>query len=160
MRVAAKARTKGLPRHPRSSSGNSHVHAPQETIRAQNLSLPVCPGVSGGTFNAEGYSFVNFSAEEVLADLRAFLLEARARRPALRVVVTVSPVPSAATAEPRHVWTATSYSKAVLRVAAEAIAKESNTASFPSFEVITSPCSGPLPPGTPIGGYIRRERGV
>ena len=103
--------------------------------------FPVCPGVSGGTFDAERYAFVNFTADEVLADLRAFLAEARAVRPELRVVVTVSPVPLAATAEPRHVWTSTTYSKAALRVVAEAIAKEPYTAYFPSYEVITSPAS-------------------
>lgn len=101
--------------------------------------FPVCPGVSGGTFDPDRYAFVNFSVEDVLADLRAFLAEARAVRPDLRVVVTVSPVPLVATAEPRHVWTSTTYSKSVLRVVAEAIAREPNTAYFPSFEVITSP---------------------
>lgn len=103
--------------------------------------FPVCPGVTGGTFDADRYAFVNFSVDEVLADLRSFLAEARAVRPDLRVVVTVSPVPLAATAEPRHVWTSTTYSKSVLRVVAEAIAKEPYTAYFPSYEVITSPAS-------------------
>ena len=109
--------------------------------RDEGAVFPVCPGVSGGTFDAERYAFVNFTADEVLADLRAFLAEARAVRPELRVVVTVSPVPLAATAEARHVWTSTTYSKAALRVVAEAIAKEPYTAYFPSYEVITSPAS-------------------
>ena len=107
--------------------------------REDGAVFPVCPGVSGGTFDANRYAFVNFSADEVLADLRTFLTEVRAVRPKLRVIVTVSPVPLAATAEPRHVWTSTTYSKAALRIAAEAISQEPNTAYFPSYEVITSP---------------------
>jgi hypothetical protein len=109
------------------------------TSREDGAVFPVCPGVSGGTFDADRYAFVNFSFEEVLADLRAFLAEARAVRPGLRVVVTVSPVPLAATAEPRHVWTSTTYSKSVLRLVAEEIAREPETAYFPSYEVITAP---------------------
>ena len=108
--------------------------------REDGAVFPICPGVMGGTFDPQRYSFVNFGAEEVIADLRAFLSEARAINPALRVVLTVSPVPLAATAEPRHVWTSTTWSKAVLRVAAEAVT-DAAAAYFPSYEIITSPAA-------------------
>ncbi len=107
--------------------------------RADGAVFPICPGVSAGDFSSERYAFMNFGVDEVSSDLRAFLSELRAVNPAIRFVLTVSPVPLAATAEPRHVWTSTTYSKAVLRVAAEMMTKEPNVAYFPSFEVVTSP---------------------
>jgi hypothetical protein len=55
--------------------------------------------------------------------------------------VTVSPVPLAATAEDRHVLVATNYSKAVLRVAADMLARLDGVAYFPSYEIIMSPSS-------------------
>jgi hypothetical protein len=56
----------------------------------------------------------------------------------VRVLLTVSPVPLIATYEERHVLTATTYSKSVLRVAAETIVRETDWVDyFPSFEIIT-----------------------
>ena len=54
-------------------------------------------------------------------------------------MLTVSPVPLAATAEPGcHVLAATTYSKAVLRVAAETVWKRfDNVHYFPSYEIVT-----------------------
>ena len=78
---------------------------------------------------------------EVVDDLNAFLTELRAVNPKARLILTVSPVPLAATAEPRHVWTSTTLSKAVLRVAAEQIAQLPDVIYFPSYEVITSPAA-------------------
>jgi hypothetical protein len=58
-------------------------------------------------------------------------------------MLTVSPVPLAATYENRHVWLSTTYSKAALRVAAdEAVRKFENVFYFPSYEIITSPAAG------------------
>jgi hypothetical protein len=47
----------------------------------------------------------------------------------------------AATAEPRHVWTSTTASKAVLRVAAEEIARRPGVVYFPAYEIVTSPAA-------------------
>ena len=54
-------------------------------------------------------------------------------------MLTVSPVPLMATAEPEaHVLSATTYSKSVLRVAAEVLRKQfDHVHSFPSYEIIT-----------------------
>ena len=101
--------------------------------------FPTCPGVAAGSFDPERHVFRNFDAGEVTADLRAFLAELREINPEVRVILTVSPVPLAATAEARHVWTSTTWSKAVLRVAAEAVIDGDRVAYFPSYEVITSP---------------------
>jgi hypothetical protein len=103
--------------------------------------FPICPGVVAGEFDPDQYVFLNFGVEEVIADLNAFLQEVWTVNPGLRIVFTVSPVSLAATAEPKHVWTASTYSKSVLRVAAEALSRLPNVAYFPAYEVITSPAS-------------------
>jgi hypothetical protein len=52
--------------------------------------------------------------------------------------LTVSPVPLIATYEDQHVLVATTYSKAVLRVAADVVSKaDPRICYFPSFEIIT-----------------------
>lgn len=99
---------------------------------------PVCPGVAGGSFSPNLHVFHNFSAEEVIGDLRAFFKRFRSVNPAAKIILTVSPVPLVATATDDHVLTATTYSKSVLRVAAQVAADtDSNSAYFPSYEIIT-----------------------
>jgi hypothetical protein len=67
----------------------------------------------------------------------------RSTNPTCRFILTVSPVPLVATYERRHVWTSTTYSKAVLRVAADEVERMFPFVTyFPSFEVITSPAAG------------------
>ncbi|MDE3176336.1 MAG: GSCFA domain-containing protein [Pseudomonadota bacterium] len=106
--------------------------------RADGAAFPLCPGVAGGEFDESRYAFVNLSVAEVVADLEAVLQFVRTKNPAAKVMLTVSPVPLVATATDRNVLTATAYSKAVLRVAAEEIANaHPHVAYFPSFEVIT-----------------------
>lgn len=102
---------------------------------------PLCPGVAAGEFDPERHEFHNLSAAEVIEDLDGFLDEVREVNPGLRVIFTVSPVALAATAEPRHVWTSTTASKAALRVAADDISRRPGVVYFPSYEVITSPAA-------------------
>lgn len=101
--------------------------------------FPLCPGVEGGEFSEESYEFYNQSVDDVVNDINDFMSMLKAMNPTAQVVLTVSPVPLMATAEPgSHVLDATMYSKAVLRVAAESIRKErSDVHYFPSFEIIT-----------------------
>ena len=102
--------------------------------------FPVCPGAAGGTFDPARHAFRNQTVDEVTADLAASLRELRALNPSVKVVLTVSPVPLVATAGDDHVLSATTYSKAVLRVAAATIAaREPATYYFPSYEVISGP---------------------
>ncbi len=77
---------------------------------------PLCPGVNGGTYDESKHGFLNLSLDQTIADLLEFLK--------------------------RHVWVSTKLSKAVLRLAAEAVssAKE-NVAYFPSYEIVTAPTS-------------------
>jgi hypothetical protein len=100
--------------------------------------FPLAPGVSGGAYDPQKYEFVNFDVDEVSGDFRKFLRRLRKINPRARIILTVSPVPLVATFEPKHVIVSTTYSKSVLRVAAEQIARrEESVAYFPSYEIIT-----------------------
>lgn len=100
---------------------------------------PLAPGVAGGSFDPTEHEFVNFTAAELEYDLVTFLQKLRSVNSDATVVLTVSPVPLIATYERRHVLSSTTYSKAALRVAADAIEKKfSNVIYFPSYEIITS----------------------
>jgi hypothetical protein len=111
------------------------------SAKADGAVYPLCPGVAAGRFDPDKHEFQNFGVREVAGDLDAFLAELRAVNPKSRLILTVSPVPLAATAEPRHVWTSTTLSKAVLRLAAEEIAQRAGVVYFPSYEIITSPAA-------------------
>jgi hypothetical protein len=101
--------------------------------------FPLCPGVEGGRFDPEKHVFYNQTAADVVADMSAFLDGLKAVNPACRVMLTVSPVPLMASASPgAHVLSATTYSKSVLRVAAETLRSNYDFVDyFPSYEIIT-----------------------
>jgi hypothetical protein len=102
--------------------------------------FPLCPGVAGGLFDPTAHALHNLRAAEVRQQLGAFIERLRAVNPRARVLLTVSPVPLTATADGGHVLAATTYSKAVLRVAAQEAADElPDVFYFPSFEIITGP---------------------
>lgn len=101
--------------------------------------FPLCPGTARGTFDPARHQLRNLSVAETAQDLRDFIALLHSVNPAARVILTVSPVPLVATAEPQHVLTATTYAKANLRVAAEMMSREGLAAYFPSYEIITSP---------------------
>ncbi|MGG5818831.1 GSCFA domain-containing protein [Falsiroseomonas sp. HW251] len=104
---------------------------------------PVCPGTVAGRFDPVRHGFRNLSVAEVVADLRQALALMREVNPGLRLLLTVSPVPLAATATDQHVVVATTLSKAVLRAAAaEVAAGDPGVDYFPSFELVTSHLSG------------------
>jgi hypothetical protein len=109
--------------------------------RVDGAVYPLCPGVAAGTFDPARHEFLNLGVRETVEDLGMFLDALRMVNPRARMILTVSPVPLAATAEPRHVWTSTTYSKAVLRVAAEEITRKPGVIYFPSYEIITSPAA-------------------
>jgi hypothetical protein len=77
--------------------------------------------------------------EDVIDDLVQFREALAAVNPRAQIVFTVSPVPLVATAEPgANVLSATTYSKSVLRVAAETMRRRfANVHYFPSYEIIT-----------------------
>ncbi len=101
--------------------------------------VPLAPGVAGGEPGPD-YTFKNLGVEEMVADLKTFIRRLRVVNPAVRLILTVSPVPLVATYEPEHVLTATTYSKAALRVAADMVARsEEDVCYFPSYEIISGP---------------------
>lgn len=98
----------------------------------------LCPGCGAGTHDPDAHRFRNFTVAEVAEDLAAAIGFMRARNPALKVLLTVSPVPLIATFEAQHVLTATTYSKSVLRVTAQMVADAHPQVDyFPSYEIIT-----------------------
>ena len=100
--------------------------------------FPVCPGVSGGEFDPERYSFVNLTFEEIFEDMDIFFALLREVNPKAKVILTVSPVPLVATASENHVLTATTLSKAILRTVADRLTTTiPDVVYFPSFEIIT-----------------------
>lgn len=100
--------------------------------------FPLAPGVVAGAFNETDYQFINLSVAEVEQDLSVFLDKLKRLNPQIKVLLTVSPVPLIATFEERHVLVATTYSKSVLRVAAESMWRKYDWVDyFPSFEIIT-----------------------
>jgi len=111
--------------------------------RATGRVLPVCPGVAGGAFDPALHAFRNFRTHEVLADLHAARALLHRFNPGMRMILTVSPVPLAATAAGGHVLTATMRSKAVLRAAAAEFVEDVADADyFPSYELVTQVAAG------------------
>jgi hypothetical protein len=111
--------------------------------------FPLAPGVVAGSFDTSEHEFHNFNIDETRAELFAFLEKIRKINPDVRVLLTVSPVPLIATYEDRHVLTSTTYSKSVLRVAAqEAYDTFPFVDYFPSYEIIT---------GSPTGGLYYED---
>lgn len=101
---------------------------------------PTCPGCgSAGDFDDAKYAFHNLSVTETTGYLAEAINLMSAANPRLQIILTVSPVPLAATMEPRHVLQATTYSKSVLRVAAEEMVRRyDNVHYFGSYEIITN----------------------
>ena len=101
--------------------------------------FPLCPGVEGGVFDDRKYEFHNQTHDEVVENLEYMLRYLSRTNPSARVILTVSPVPLMATAVAgQHVLSATTYSKSVLRVAAQTITERfGNVHYFPSYEIIT-----------------------
>ena len=106
--------------------------------KADGAVFPLCPGVSGGVFDPDRHGFHNFRAGEVTADLTAFVARLRSVNPRARIIFTVSPVPLAATMSGNHVLAATTYSKSVLRAAAQEVVEDhEGVFYFPSYEIVT-----------------------
>jgi hypothetical protein len=98
---------------------------------------PAPPGRSFGAFDASAYAFDNLSVAANVAALGHFMRGLRAVNPTVNVILTVSPVPLVATATNQHVLAATTYSKSVLRVAADEIAQAfERVAYFASYEIV------------------------
>ena len=99
---------------------------------------PLAPGVAGGVYDPNKHVFVNFSVAEIIDDLEHAISAMLRFNSNMKIILTVSPVPLIATYENQHVLTATTYSKSVLRTAADEIAQRFPCVTyFPSYEIIT-----------------------
>lgn len=106
---------------------------------ADGTAYPALPGRAFGHFDAAAYAFENLRVAANVDALGRFITGLRAVNPGVNVILTVSPVPLVATATDAHVLAATTYSKSVLRVAAEEIARSfERVAYFASLEIVTA----------------------
>ena len=97
------------------------------------------PPAIAGNYNPDDYRFHNLRAAEIRADMEGFWEWLRSVNPKARMLLTVSPVPLAATATSNHILVATTYSKSVLRsVAGELAEDHPDIHYFPSYEIISS----------------------
>ncbi|MGG5818274.1 GSCFA domain-containing protein [Falsiroseomonas sp. HW251] len=104
--------------------------------RRDGAVFPLAPGVVAAPEHDE-IGFRNFTVAEMVADLSAFLSQLRRVNPAVRILLTVSPVPLIATYEARHVLVSTVASKSALRVVADEITRADRGVDyFPSYEMI------------------------
>jgi len=101
---------------------------------------PTAPGTIAGTYDPDTFAFRNHGVAEILEDFTALEDMLAEINPDLRWLLTVSPVPLAATATGDHVLTATMRSKAVLRVVCDMARDSSERVDyFPSYELAMSP---------------------
>ena len=108
--------------------------------RSDGAVLPLAPGVAAGTYVPADYEFLNFDYEATQRDLSELLTCVTQTNPSIKIILTVSPVPLAATFEKRHVSVSSTESKAVLRAAAGAVARKyDNVDYFPSYEIFFTP---------------------
>jgi hypothetical protein len=106
--------------------------------------FPTAPGTIAGKFDPATYRFHNFRYPEIAEDLAHLWALMREVNPAIRMLLTVSPVPLTATASGEHVLVATTQSKATLRaIAGDFAATYEGIDYFPSYELIaTHPIRG------------------
>lgn len=106
--------------------------------------LPTAPGTVAGDYCPDLYEFKNYTHSEIRLDFIRFMEQVWSlqKNRKCRFILTVSPVPLAATATKNHVLVATNYSKSTLRsVAGQLYDEYAEVDYFPSYEIITSPWS-------------------
>jgi hypothetical protein len=102
--------------------------------------LPLAPGVAGGDFDPQQYTFENFTFDSIKDDLQSLVTLLSELNPSLKFLFTVSPVSLKATYEKRNVLISTQVSKSRLRIAIDCVVSEnSNCEYFPSYEIVTAP---------------------
>ncbi|WP_298676010.1 GSCFA domain-containing protein [uncultured Lentibacter sp.] len=100
----------------------------------------LCPGTVAGRYDPTEHHFVNDGYPAVLKSMKKAIRGLRSLNPALKILLTVSPVPLTATATSDHVLLATQYSKSVLRAVATDLAASAPFIDyFPSYEIIAAP---------------------
>jgi hypothetical protein len=106
--------------------------------RRDGAVYPYCPGLIAGDFDPNIHEFHNAGVRENVDALEAFIARLRAVNPNVRVVLSVSPVPLGTTMAPEHIARATTYSKSVLRVAAQELYEAHDYVDyFASYEIVS-----------------------
>lgn len=101
---------------------------------------PTAPGTIAGDYDPDRSVFRSYSVAEIVEDFTALEAMLADINPELRWLLTVSPVPLAATGTGTHVLTANTRSKAALRVACDILCDGSERIDyFPSYELVMSP---------------------
>ncbi|CAM5202655.1 hypothetical protein CDEN61S_00058 [Castellaniella denitrificans] len=102
--------------------------------------LPIAPGIAAGDYDSALYTFHNYTYQEIAGDLNELLCNLHEVNSECKVVLTISPVPLAATYEKRHVAVSTMASKSILRAVIEdVLPKYSWVDYFPSYELFYTP---------------------
>ena len=100
---------------------------------------PMCPGTVAGDFDGAQHVFRNQSFQYISQNLKEAVALLQRVNPAIKILLTVSPVPLTATNSGEHVLVASSLSKSVLRaVAGEVASSDDGIDYFPSYEIINS----------------------
>jgi hypothetical protein len=101
------------------------------------------PGVIAGQYNESDFYFKNFSFSEIQKQMIDAIELIRQHNPKIKFLLTVSPVPLAATYSQSHVLVASILSKSILRaVAGDLHASYDFVDYFPSYEIISNPWTG------------------
>lgn len=115
---------------------------------------PTAPGTIAGDHDPAIFRFANHGVAEILEDFTRLEAAIAPLNPDLRWILTVSPVPLAATATDDHVLSATTRSKAVLRVVCDILSANSERIDyFPSYELVMNPAH-------PTGAFAEDLRSV
>jgi len=102
-----------------------------------NLYLNITPTYWMVEENPERFVFVVLDACEIREGLEALITEVRSCAPAMKFVITVSPIPLEGTFAPNDIVVSTNHSKASLITAAREIAySDPDVDYFPSYEMV------------------------
>ena len=105
--------------------------------------FPAAPGRGRGVFDPERHVFGNLDVAGVESDLERFIAILGEINPSAKLILTVSPVPMAATMVPTHIVRASLQSKSVLKVAAEEVAaRHAHADYFAAYDVVMQNLGG------------------
>jgi hypothetical protein len=105
-----------------------------------DICYPICPGVIENAFRPDVHRFINLTYDDCLRDMRRSVELIHAANPALKILLTVSPVMLVASFEPRGALQSSVASKAILRAVADRCVRDYDYVDyFPSFDIITGP---------------------
>jgi hypothetical protein len=99
----------------------------------------IAPGVRYGNYKAQKHMPFNLSVFECISELNEFIIAIRRMNENIKIILTVSPIPLAATHQKENVLIASSLAKTKLRLAIDEVEKKNqNIYYFPSFELINN----------------------